>query len=83
MPVVIHLHQPDLLKELFRHAKERCRPKNPKCGECALLKLCPHGQRVVRHEKAKEERVRPPWLAAIISAGLRKAGEDSAGRRRR
>ena len=68
---------------LFRHAKERCRPKNPKCGECVLLNMCPHGQRVVRHERVKEERTRPLRLAAIISSGLRKHGQDSAGRRRR
>lgn len=68
---------------MFRHAKERCRPKNPKCGECALLKLCLHGQRVIRHERVKEERARPIRLASIISGGLRKHGEDSAGRRRR
>ena len=35
---------------LFRHARERCRPKNPKCDDCDLLPLCPHGQRVVRHK---------------------------------
>jgi endonuclease-3 len=64
---------------LFRHAKERCRPKNPKCDECALLKMCPHGQRVVKHQPrdADEElpvplRCRRKRLAKFISAGIRK-----------
>jgi endonuclease-3 len=37
---------------LFRHAKERCRVKNPKCGECRLLKVCPHGRRVLGSMKS-------------------------------
>lgn len=79
---------------LFRHGKERCRPKNPKCDECALLKLCPHGQRVIRHrppEMGTELPPRPPrrrvTLAAFISAGIVKHGapeqsEDSRRARR-
>src|SRR5258707_632781 len=40
---------------LFQHAKKRCRPKNPKCEECALLKICPYGQRVVKHLREDRE----------------------------
>jgi endonuclease-3 len=61
---------------LFRHAKERCRPKNPKCGECELLKVCPYGQRRVRHRPADvnvglvEVRELKRRLAGYVSAGL-------------
>jgi endonuclease-3 len=67
---------------LFRHAKERCRIKNPKCGECTLLKLCPHGQRVVRHRPPEievgvaEVRQRKLRKAEFISAGLVKNGNE-------
>jgi endonuclease-3 len=68
---------------LFRHARERCRPRNPKCGECTLLKLCPHGQRIVKH-RPPDRRVEPPprparplRLAGFVSAGLiRHEGEE-------
>jgi endonuclease-3 len=60
----------------FRHAKERCRPKNPKCPECALLKLCPHGQRRTKGRAdavAKVEAVeRTKRLAKFVSAGIGK-----------
>ena len=63
---------------LFRHAKERCRPKNPKCHECKLLAICPYGQRRVRHRPNEEppERLMPvrrkrrATLAGRASAGL-------------
>jgi endonuclease-3 len=68
---------------LFRHAKQRCRPKNPRCDECALLKMCPHGQRVVKHRprEADEElpvllRRRRKRLAKFISAGIPKDEEQ-------
>lgn len=67
---------------LFRHGKERCRPKNPKCDECALLRLCPHGRRVVRHRPpergaaAPVKRRRPMPLARFISAGIVKNREE-------
>src|SRR3954452_5696530 len=60
---------------LFRHAKERCRPKNPKCDECDLLKICPHGPRVLRHgppapgTEPPPKRRKPP-LALFASAGI-------------
>ena len=67
---------------LFRHAHERCRPRNPKCDGCALLKLCPHGGRVVRHrppargtESLPTRRRRPPQLAGFIAAGIPKHAE--------
>jgi endonuclease-3 len=66
---------------LFRHAKERCRPKNPKCDDCALLKLCPHGQRVLRHRPPTPGTEPPPKrrkapLARFASAGIIKHPED-------
>jgi endonuclease-3 len=74
---------------LFTHAKQRCRPKNPKCDECRLLELCPHGQRRVRHappEKAEAlaatplllRRRRAAPLSRHASAGLRRhdSGDD-------
>jgi hypothetical protein len=69
---------------LFRHAKERCRPKNPKCDECALLKLCPYGQRRMKigagdREVAKAEaRERAKRLARFVSAGIGKYAEVDA-----
>lgn len=73
---------------LFRHAKARCRPRNPKCDECALLKLCPHGQRVIRHrppdkeQEVDELRRRARVLARYVSAGIPK-GRDEERRRGR
>jgi endonuclease III len=67
---------------LFRHAKERCRIKNPKCGKCKLLKICPHGRRVVRHRPPEvavgvaEMRERKQRRAEFISAGLIKHADN-------
>jgi endonuclease III len=67
---------------LFRHAKERCRVKNPKCGECELLKICSHGRRVVLHRPPEiavgvaEVRERKRRLAGFISAGLAKNDDE-------
>jgi endonuclease-3 len=72
---------------LFAHAKQRCRPKNPKCDECRLLELCPHGRRRVRHappDKAEAlaaaplRRKRPAPLARFASDGLRRHAADDA-----
>ena len=66
---------------LFRHAKERCRVKNPKCGECRLLKVCPHGRRVVKHRPPEvdvgvaEVKERKRRAAKFVSAGIGKYGE--------
>lgn len=63
---------------LFRHAKERCRPKNPRCAECRLLTLCPYGQRRVRHRPPTKLDIkasvplRPTVLARYVSAGVSK-----------
>jgi endonuclease-3 len=66
----------------FRHAKERCRPRNPKCHDCALLTICPHGQRRVRHHPPPRDtiiplirRPRPIILAGFASAGVPKNDE--------
>jgi endonuclease-3 len=29
---------------LIEHGRKTCRAINPKCGECALLDMCPYGQ---------------------------------------
>jgi endonuclease-3 len=66
---------------MFRHAKERCRPRNPKCGACQLLGICPHGQRVVRHRPPdrRTEVARPVRLAGYVSAGLIRRHEAEKG----
>jgi endonuclease III len=69
---------------LFTHAKQRCRPKNPKCDECELLALCPFGKRRMRHMPIDKTvtlvrmRRRSPRLAQFPSAGINKtlAPED-------
>jgi endonuclease III len=69
---------------LFTHAKQRCRPKNPKCDECALLELCPHGKRRVRHAPPEQAepfvpvRRRTAPLARFASAGISKTSTDDA-----
>jgi len=62
---------------LFRHAKERCRPRNPKCDQCALVKVCPYGARRVRHavnEVEEPVKQRLVHLARFVSAGVGKFG---------
>src|SRR4051812_9425460 len=69
---------------LFQHAKKRCRPKNPKCDECTLIKLCPHGQRVLKHLRHDREadltqfRRGARRAARFISAGIIKSGNREA-----
>jgi endonuclease-3 len=70
---------------LFTHAKQRCRPKNPKCDECTLLELCPFGKRRVRHAPPAPAEAfigikRRP--ARFASAGIAKSGADDERRRR-
>ena len=33
---------------LVAHGRAICKARNPACGRCPLLRLCPHGQRLVR-----------------------------------
>ncbi len=70
---------------LFRHAKERCRPRNPKCRECELLKICPFGQRRLKHrpvgkdeiiERLQSKRRRKLEPARFASAGIAKGSEQ-------
>jgi endonuclease-3 len=65
---------------LFRHAKERCRVRNPKCGECRLVAVCPYGQRRVKHRPVEVEvRVGKGGgrrLAGFVSAGVGKVGTE-------
>src|SRR4051812_21890280 len=62
---------------LFRHAKERCRPRNPKCGECALVRVCPYGRRRVKErvvEVDETQKRKLARLAGFVSAGIGKFG---------
>jgi endonuclease-3 len=67
---------------LFTHAKQRCRPKNPKCDECELLELCRFGKRHVRKLPPKTIepfvaiRRRAAPLARFASAGISKGSAD-------
>jgi endonuclease-3 len=69
---------------MFAHAKAYCRPRNPKCRECKLMPLCPHGQLRSRHRPTPDiilsrppgtSRLQPIILAARPSAGLVKHGD--------
>ncbi len=51
---------------MFTHAKSVCRPKNPKCDECRLLELCPHGKRRMRHRQGETLEEAIPRLRRII-----------------
>jgi endonuclease-3 len=61
---------------MFTNAKKFCRPRNPKCRECPLLKLCTHGERHARHrppttaDPVTTRRPRPIILARHASAGI-------------
>jgi endonuclease-3 len=72
---------------MFAHAKSMCRPRNPKCRECALVSVCNHGQRRLKHRPAdvgvKREtlvplRLRKPILSRFASAGIPKAPDPEA-----
>ena len=68
---------------MYQHAKEICRPKNPKCDECVLLDICPSGKRRRKHAPAKEEPTRPRRPSRFISAGLARDDADAPRRVRR
>jgi endonuclease-3 len=60
---------------MFTHADKICRPKNPKCDECPLIDLCPHGQRRLKHrppEPIIRLTDRPIILSRYASAGIPK-----------
>jgi endonuclease III len=62
---------------MFTHSKKLCRPKNPKCDECLLLDLCPHGQRRMKHrppDPIVRVNGRPVIRSHYASAGIRKRG---------
>jgi endonuclease-3 len=65
----------------FMHARKFCRPKNPKCDECQLVDLCPHGKRRLKHRPAElveteAARLRPIILSKFISGGIAKNSDD-------
>jgi endonuclease-3 len=66
---------------MFTHAKQKCRPRNPRCDECRLVEMCPHGKRRLRHRPAEtiEEckmRLRPIILSRRAGDGIPKNGDD-------
>ena len=64
---------------MFTHSKRLCRPKNPKCGECLLLDLCPHGQRRLKHrppDPIVRVNGRPVILSRYASAGIAKVASE-------
>jgi endonuclease-3 len=66
---------------MFTHAKKMCRPRNPRCGACTLVDLCPHGQRHLRHapprlDEPPPRRMRPIILSRFISDGISKVAAD-------
>jgi endonuclease-3 len=65
---------------MFTHAEKVCRPKNPKCDECLLLELCPHGQRRMKHrppDPVVRVKGRPVIISRYASAGIPKRGRRS------
>jgi endonuclease-3 len=58
----------------FHHGKKLCRPKNPKCDQCPLIDLCPHGKRRLKHTAEPElpKRARKVILSGYASAGIPK-----------
>lgn len=71
---------------MYQHAKERCRPRNPKCEECRLLEVCGYGLRrakkgVVEAEPSKlSAAARKRILSRYISAGVRGKRTDDEPR---
>lgn len=35
---------------LIEHGRKTCKARNPRCGECVLLDLCPYGKRKTRNQ---------------------------------
>jgi endonuclease-3 len=64
---------------MFGHAKQVCRPRNPKCAECRLNELCPYGKARLRHRPVEPE-LRPSTheratiLSRYASSGVPKRG---------
>lgn len=72
---------------MFTHAKQMCRPRNPKCDECTLVDLCPDGQRRLRHAPPQEplprRNAQPVILSRFISDGMPKRADDPDAHARR
>jgi endonuclease-3 len=61
---------------MFAHARQYCRPRNPKCRDCPLAELCPVGRRRLRHHPPQTLLLAPPRRSArFISAGIPKHGD--------
>src|SRR5690606_40598779 len=39
---------------LIHHGRKLCHARNPRCGECPLLSLCPDGQRRIKSTTPKK-----------------------------
>ncbi|HYO11263.1 MAG TPA: hypothetical protein VER17_20025 [Tepidisphaeraceae bacterium] len=67
---------------MFAHAKEYCRPRNPRCRQCQLMPLCGYGQRRSRHRPPKQmerpaapRRPRPIILSRAAGGGIARHGD--------
>jgi endonuclease III len=72
---------------MFTHAKGVCRPRNPKCRECALVSVCGYGQKRLRHRQGDAvltrrtevpRKVRPVILSKFPSAGIPKSADPES-----
>jgi endonuclease III len=72
---------------MFTHAKGMCRPRNPKCRECALVSVCGYGQKRLRHRQGESIpvrraevplRFRPVILSKFPSAGIPKSADPES-----
>jgi endonuclease-3 len=48
----------ELHMNLIYHGRSICRPARPRCGDCALLRMCPYGRELRRNTDAKEDLTR-------------------------
>jgi endonuclease-3 len=70
---------------MFAHAKQYCRPRNPKCRDCPLVDQCAHGRARLRHRKDESSKLDVPpkhirslILSRFASAGIPKHPTEAA-----
>ena len=72
---------------MHSHGRQFCRPRNPKCKECALVEICKYGRRRLKHQPPPEEmkplRLRPRALSRRASDGLKKNADAERRARRK
>lgn len=75
-PVVPPPHHYPLHVLLYDHAKELCKPRNPKCKQCPALTMCPFGLRRLAHRPTEQDlpsvKKRKQIMARMISGGVPK-----------